>query len=97
MAVAKALLTAAGFLKSTATERATAEHIAAGAETIMSMQAIVTEFSASSTDDAQDLVNAAQVIVKNNQNGVRNRCKPWGCSSKPRSVIVPWTLSSTRR
>ena len=63
---------------STATESdAATEHVAAGAETIMPMQAIVAQFSASSTDDARDLVNAAQVILKNNQNDVRNLCKPW--------------------
>ena len=45
---------------------AATEKVAAGAETIMSMQAIVTEFSASLTDDARDLVNAAEVILKDN-------------------------------
>ena len=57
---------------SAAESDAATEHIAAGAETIMSMQAIVTEFNVFSTDDARDLVNAAQVIIKGNQKDVRN-------------------------
>ena len=67
---------------SAAESDAATEHIAAGAETIMSMQAIVTEFSVFSTDDARDLVNAAQVIIKGNQKNVRNLCKPWGVQLK---------------
>ncbi len=48
---------------SAAESDAATEHIAAGAETIMSMNAIVAEFSAPSTDEARDLFNAAQVII----------------------------------
>ena len=40
---------------SAAESDAATEHIAAGAETIMSMQAIVTEFNAFTTDDARNL------------------------------------------
>ena len=54
----------------------------AGAETIMSMQDIVTECSAFSTGDARDLIDGAQVILKGNQNDVRNLCKPWGVQLK---------------
>ena len=75
---------------STAAESdAATEHVAAGAETIMSMQAIVREFSASLTDDARDLVNAAEVILKNNQNDVRNLCKPWGVQLKAQKRYRP--------
>ena len=37
------------------------------------MQTMVTEFNASPTDDAQDLVNAVQVMLM-----VRNLCNLWG-------------------
>ena len=42
------------------------------------MQTILTEFSASPTDDARDLVNAAQVMLTGERQDVRNLCKPWG-------------------
>ena len=42
------------------------------------MQTIVTEFSASPTDDAPDLVNAAQVVLTGEWQDVRNLRKPWG-------------------
>ena len=44
------------------------------------MQTIVTEFSASPTDDARDLVNAAQVtsMLTGERQDVRNLCRPWG-------------------
>ena len=42
------------------------------------MQTIVTEFNASPTDDAQDLVNAAQVMLKGKKQDVRNLCNLWG-------------------
>jgi len=74
---------------SAAESDAATEHIAAGAETIMSMQAIVTEFSVFSTDDARDLVNAAQVIIKGNQKNVRNLCKPWGVQLKAQKHYRP--------
>ena len=35
------------------------------------MNAIVTEWNTFSTDDARDLVNAAQVLLKGDQNDVR--------------------------
>ena len=68
---------------------AATEHVAAGAETIMSMQAIVTEFSASSTDDARDLVNAAQVMLTGERQDVRNLCKPWGVHLTAQKNIAP--------
>ena len=78
---------------SAAESDAATEHIAARAETLMSMQAIVTEFSAFSTDDARDLMNAAQVILKGNQTDVRNLCNPWGVQLKAQK-IAPWKPSS---
>ena len=57
---------------------AATEHTAAGAEITTCMKAIVTEWNTLSTDDARDLVNAAQVLLKGDQNDVRNLCKPWG-------------------
>ena len=74
---------------SAAESDAATEHIAAGAETIMSMQDIVTECSAFSTDDARDLIDAAQVILKGNQNDVRNLCKPWGVQLKAQKRYRP--------
>ena len=71
---------------SAAESDAATEHIAAGAETIMSMQAIVTEFSAFSTDDARDLMNAAQVILKGDQGVIRNLCHPWGVQLKAKKI-----------
>ena len=65
------------------------EHIAAGAETIMSMNAIVAEFSAPSTNEARELFNAAQVIIKGNQNDARNLCKPWGVQLKAQKRYRP--------
>ena len=40
------------------------------------MQTIVTEFGASPSDDARDLVNAAQVMLTGERQDVRNLCKP---------------------
>ena len=57
---------------------AATEHTAAGAEMTTCMKAIVTEWSTSSTDDARDLVNAAQVLLRGDQDNVRSLCKPWG-------------------
>jgi hypothetical protein len=51
-------------------------------ETIMSMHAIVVEFSVFSTDNARDLVKAAQAIITGKQENVRNLCKPWGVPLK---------------
>ena len=51
-------------------------------ETIMSMHAIVVEFSVFSTDNARDLVKAAQAIITGKQEDVRNLCKPWGVRLK---------------
>ena len=79
---------------SAAESDAATEHILAGAETIMSMQTIVTEFSAFSTDDARDLINAAQVILKNKQNDVSNLCKPSGVHHTAQKNIAPEPLSS---
>ena len=74
---------------SAAESDATTEHIAVGAETIMSMNAIVAEFSAPSTDFARDLVNAAQVIIKGNQSDVRNLCHTWGVPLKAQKRYRP--------
>ena len=53
---------------------AAAEHTAAGAEITTCMKAIVTEWNTLSTDDARDLVNAAQVLLKGDKDDVRNLC-----------------------
>ena len=50
---------------------AATEHIAVEAEASMSMEDIVTELSAHSTDDARDVINAAQTILKGNQKDIR--------------------------
>ena len=42
------------------------------------MQSIVTEFNASPTDDARDLVNAAQVMLKGKKQDVHNLYNVWG-------------------
>ena len=60
------------------------EHVAASAEITMDMQAVVTEWSQRSTDDARELVHAAQIILTGNQQAVRLQtqlpivCQP-GC------------------
>ena len=74
---------------SAAESDAATEHILAGAETIMSMETIVTEFNAFSTDEARELINAAQVILKNNQNEVRNLCNHWGVQLKAQKRYRP--------
>ena len=51
---------------------ATTEH------TIMTMETIVTELSACAIDDARDVVNAAQIMLRGNRDQIRNLCKPWG-------------------
>ena len=73
---------------------AATEHISAGAEAIISMNAIVAGFSAPSTDVARNLSNAAQVIIKGNQNDVRNLCKPWGVQLKAQKRYRP--METTR-
>ena len=60
----------------------TNQHVAAAVETTMSMQAIVTEWAAFSTDEAREIVHAAQIILKGKQNDLRNLCKPWGVQLK---------------
>ena len=57
---------------------ATTRHIAARKQATMSMEAIVTEMNALSTDAAGDLITAAHVFLKGTQGDVRNLCKPWG-------------------
>ena len=74
---------------SAAESDAATEHIAARAETTMSMHAIVVEFSVFSTDNARDLVKAAQAIIKGNQEDVRNLCKPWGVRLKAQKHYRP--------
>ena len=54
---------------SAAESDAATEHILAGAETFMSMETIVTEFNASSTDNAGYLANAAQATLKKKKSG----------------------------
>ena len=68
---------------------AATEHTAAGAEITTCMKAIVTEWNTLSTDDARDLVNAAQVLLKGGRNEVRNRCKPWGAQLSEKKRYPP--------
>jgi len=68
---------------------AATEHTAAGAEITTCMKAIVTEWNTLSTDDARDLVNAAQVLLKGDQNDVRNLCKPWGVQLREKKRYRP--------
>ena len=49
----------------------------------------MTEWNTPSTDDARDLVNAAQVLLKGDQNDVRNLCKPWGGQLRARKRNRP--------
>ena len=65
---------------------AATEHTAAEAEITTCMKAIVTEWNTLSTDDARDLVNAAQVLLKGNQNDARNLCNPWGVQLREKST-----------
>ena len=53
------------------------KEIATGAEIRTCMEAIVTEWNTFSTTDARDLVHAAQVLLKGDQNEIRNLCHPW--------------------
>ena len=53
------------------------------------MQTIVTEFNASPTDDARDLVNTAQVMLTGERQDVRNLCEPWGVHLTAQKSIVP--------
>ena len=68
---------------------AATEHTAAGAEITTCMKAIVTEWNTLSTDDARDLVNAAQVLLKGNQNDVRNLCNSWGVQLREKKRYRP--------
>ena len=68
---------------------AATEHTAAGTEITTCMKAIVTEWNTLSTDDARDLVNAAQVLLKGDQNDVRNLCKPWGVQLREKKRYRP--------
>ena len=79
---------------SAAESDAATEHIAAGAETTMSLDAIVTELNTLSTDAARGVVTAAQVILKAKEVMFAICVIHGECSSKPRSVIAPWKLSS---
>ena len=55
------------------------------------MQTIVTEFNASPTDDARDLVKAVQVMLTGEQQDVRNLCKPWGVHLTAQKSVVALT------
>ena len=58
------------------------------------MQTIVTEFNASPTDDARDVVDAAQIMLTSERQDVRNLCEPWGVHFIAQTSIAPRTLSS---
>ena len=68
---------------------AATEYIAAEVEITTCMKAIVTEWNTFSTDDARDLVSAAQVLLKGDQNDVRNLCNPWGVQLKEKKRYRP--------
>ena len=68
---------------------AATKHAAVQTEASMSMESIVTELSAHSTDDARGIINAAQTILKGDQNDVRNLCKPWGVQLKAQRHYRP--------
>ena len=67
---------------SVAESDAATEDTAAGSTTIMSMEAIVAELNAHSTDGARDVIKAAQTILKGDQADIRKLCKPWGVLAK---------------
>ena len=56
---------------------------------LLSVQTIVTDFNASPTDDARDLVNAAQVMLTGERQDVRNLCEPWGVHLTAQKSIAP--------
>ena len=68
---------------------AATEHTTAQAEITTSMKAIVAEWSTLSNDTARDLVNAAQSLLKGNQNDVRNMCSKWGVQLKEKKRNRP--------
>ena len=65
------------------------ERVAAAVEATISMQAIVTEWATLSTDEAREVVHAAQIILKGNQNDLRKLCKPWGVQLKVQKRYRP--------
>ena len=67
---------------SVAESDAATEHTAARSNTIMSMEAIVEELNTLSTDDARDVIKAAETILKGDQADIRKLCKPWGVVGK---------------
>ena len=70
------------------------EHTAASAEMTMDMEAIVTEWSQLSTDDARELVHAAQIILTGKQQDVRDLCNPWRVHRAEKKRNRSWTLSN---
>ena len=68
---------------------AATEHIAVEAEASMSMEDIVTELSAHSTDDARDVINAAQTILKGKSQDIRDLCHAWGVQLKSQKRYRP--------
>ena len=65
------------------------EPMGADADITACMTAISTEWSTILTDDARNLVNATQVLLKGNQADVRNLCKPWGVQLKEKKRNRP--------
>ena len=56
---------------------------------MMSMDAIVAELNAHLTDAARDVINAAQTILKGNQDDIRNLCSRWGVQLKRQKRYRP--------
>ena len=42
------------------------------------IEALVVEFSALASDDSRHVVDAAQIMLRGNQQEIRSLCKPWG-------------------
>ena len=69
---------------------------AASAEINMDMQAGVTEWSQLSTDDARELVHAAQIILTGNQQAVRDLWNPWGVHLREKKRNRPMDMIPAR-
>ena len=71
------------------------EHVAASAESIVSMEDVVAEFSEIATDDSRELVRAAQIMLTGNQKDVRNLCHPWGVQLTEKKSKRPMDIMRT--
>ena len=74
---------------SVAESEAATEHIAAGSNTMMSMESIVAELNAHSTDDARDVINAAQTILKKQSGRYSEPLKAMGRAAQTSEALSP--------